>query len=331
MYFDFEDFKPGIEPVGSAISIREGVLVSIILHLLGVIALITVPGLLPAREAREAVAVPEVVPAPQAEESPRFVFVQPRVDERAARPPERAELSDENRVARAPERSPTPENELPRLRGNTTERVERSAPEVARGRGASPEAGRDADRQPPRQAEAPDRKEPPQEERRAELRLPEEPTNAPVPPPQRARPAPRIAGGSLGESLRNLERYIEQDQFNNPSGGGGQFGPFIQFDTKGVDFYRWIARFKRQVESNWNIPMAAAFARGHVMITFNVHKNGTISDLEVKKPASERSFNVAALGALSASNPTAALPPEYPLDKAFFTVTFFYNEEPPQP
>ena len=33
--------------------------------------------------------------------------------------------------------------------------------------------------------------------------------------------------------------------------------------------------------------------------------------------------------ALSSSNPTAPLPPEYPVDKAFFTVTFFYNETPP--
>ena len=29
------------------------------------------------------------------------------------------------------------------------------------------------------------------------------------------------------------------------------------------------------------------------------------------------------------SNPTIPLPPEYPAEKAFFTVTFFYNESPP--
>ena len=31
---------------------------------------------------------------------------------------------------------------------------------------------------------------------------------------------------------------------------------------------------------------------------------------------------------LLSSNPTAALPSEYPSEQAFFTVTFFYNEEP---
>ena len=37
----------------------------------------------------------------------------------------------------------------------------------------------------------------------------------------------------------------------------------------------------------------------------------------------------AAFGALAGSNPTVPLPPEYPTEKAFFTVTFFYNETPP--
>ena len=34
MYFDFEDYRPDITPVGRAISWREGVLLSIIVHLL---------------------------------------------------------------------------------------------------------------------------------------------------------------------------------------------------------------------------------------------------------------------------------------------------------
>jgi hypothetical protein len=37
-------------------------------------------------------------------------------------------------------------------------------------------------------------------------------------------------------------------------------------------------------------------------------------------------FDTAAFNSLKLSNPTMALPPEYPDDKAFFTVTFHYNE-----
>ena len=70
--------------------------------------------------------------------------------------------------------------------------------------------------------------------------------------------------------------------------------------------------------------------RGHVVITFNVHKDGGITELAVVAPCPIDGFNNAAYGAMAASNPTYPLPPEYPADKAFFTVTFFYNETPPQ-
>ena len=43
MYFEFEDYKPDITPVGSVISWREGVLLSVIVHLAGVIFLLMSP------------------------------------------------------------------------------------------------------------------------------------------------------------------------------------------------------------------------------------------------------------------------------------------------
>jgi TonB family protein len=136
-----------------------------------------------------------------------------------------------------------------------------------------------------------------------------------------------VGGGSLGDALRNLQRYVQTDQFNN-SQGGGTFGPAIQFDTKGVEFGPWIRRFVAQVKRNWLIPNAAMMLKGHVVITFNVHKDGQLTDLSVVAPSNVEAFNNAAFGALASSNPTVPLPPEYPADKAFFTVTFFYNEEP---
>jgi TonB family protein len=139
-------------------------------------------------------------------------------------------------------------------------------------------------------------------------------------------------GGGLGDALRNLQRYVQRDTFENPQGGGGQFGPEIQFDTKGVEFGPWVRRFIAQVKRNWlpMIPYAAMMYKGHVVVTFNVHKDGSISDLSVVGPCPVDAFNTAAFGALKASNPTEPLPPEYPSDKAFFTVTFFYNETPPR-
>jgi TonB family protein len=68
--------------------------------------------------------------------------------------------------------------------------------------------------------------------------------------------------------------------------------------------------------------------KGRVVLSFNVHTDGTITDLTVVQPSTVEAFTHAAYNALAASNPTQPLPPEYPSDRAFFTVTFFYNENP---
>jgi TonB family protein len=70
------------------------------------------------------------------------------------------------------------------------------------------------------------------------------------------------------------------------------------------------------------------FQKGHVVVTFYVGKDGRITELRILRPSDVDAFNNSAKGALVSSNPTAPLPPEYPDDRAFFTVTFFFNENP---
>ena len=68
-------------------------------------------------------------------------------------------------------------------------------------------------------------------------------------PPADTRPrrAPRDrrgrAPGALGDALRNLQRYVQNETFNNPQGGQDTPGASIQFDTKGVEFGPWLRRF----------------------------------------------------------------------------------------
>ena len=121
---------------------------------------------------------------------------------------------------------------------------------------------------------------------------------------------------------------MQRESYNNPNGGVNEFGPAIQFDTKGVEFGPWIRRFIAQVKRNWIVPNSALAMRGRVVIQFNVHKDGSITDVTIVRPSDIDSFNRSAANALMMSNPTTPLPPEYPDDKAFFTVTFFFNESP---
>ena len=106
-------------------------------------------------------------------------------------------------------------------------------------------------------------------------------------------------------------------------------GPEIQFDTRGVEFRPWIRLFVAQMKRNWMIPWTPMSDKGHVVITFNVQKNGKITDVNVTSPSTIAVFNDNAQAAIFASSPTVPLPAEYPAAQAHFTVTFYYNESPP--
>lgn len=261
---------------------------------------------------REQRAAQQPPPAPR--ENRTFVFVQPRVDVPAPRPPERGENSDKDRISQTPERAENPTNPLPFSRGNTTNRVE--AAEMSRPAGPVSPA-------PPAPGDVA-RTEPPPDPSLRQL----PPGEGGLPVPSETPPQARAGSGALGEAMRNLQRYVQREALNNPGGGDTKFGPFIQFDTKGVEFGPWIRAFVAQVKRNWFIPDAAMAMRGHVVLQFNVHKDGRITDVAIVGPSSIAGFNNASANAILASNPTAPLPPEYPADKAFFTVTFYYNEEP---
>jgi len=304
MLFDFDDRYYDIEPVGSAINRRDGVAASVIFHLVIVVGILFLPGLLPQWREPRPMPLPQ---QPRPEDSPRFVFVQPKVDLPPLHEPATAEMSDVDRSARTPENVPEMTNPLPAARGNSTERTEASAEERMRGEGPAPLP-----------APAPPVEAPPTVDPRTDPQL------AMMQRPQTLPPA----GGSLGEALKNLQKYVQNDSFNNQKGQTQEFGP-LQFDTKGVEFGPWIRRFVSQVRRNWFVPYAAMTMRGRVVITFNVHRNGVLTDVTVIRPSEIDSFNKAAVNALLASNPTQPLPPEYPDSKAFFTVTFFYNENPP--
>jgi TonB family protein len=308
MYFDFDDRYTDYEPVGGGLRRWDGVFVSILVHAVIVLVALFAPALPILQRNPDLQA--KVLPEPE-RERPQFVFVQPRLDMEAERPRERAEASDKNRMARAERPAPKASNPLPYARGNTTEKVESSPEERMKGEGPAPE--------PSREPPAPDiveRAPTPPAEQRADI------------PPVPSRPRPP-QGGSLGDALRNLQKYVDQESFSNDKGQVQNLGP-LQFDTKGVEFGPWIRRFIAQVRRNWFVPMAAMTLRGHVVLTFYVHRNGALTDVQIIQPSPVESFNIAARNALLASNPTQPLPPEYPDDKVFFTVTFYYNETPGQ-
>jgi TonB family protein len=256
-------------------------------------------------------------------------MVEPRMDrETLRRLTRRAPPSDLDREARSRERNPNATNSQPFLRGRSPELTE-SAPKAEKPKGEGPRPEPSPTSTPAESATAAKNTAQPTSQLPPLAPSP----NGTQPRPQTqvsTQPAPRGGqppGGALGEALRNLSHYAQDSQLNNPN-GGNEVDPTIQFDSKGVEFGPWLRRFIAQVKRNWFVPYAAMSLRGHVVIQFNVHKDGSITDLQVVRPSDVGAFNNAAQNALAQSNPTMALPPEYPADKAFFTVTFYYNENP---
>lgn len=304
IHFDFDERYTDELVVGSAISRREGLVLSVTVHAAVVVLILFAPTVALFRPDPEELERERQELIQRERERQRFVFMQPRVDRETLKPPPRAELSDMNRQAQSRQRAENPQNPLPFSSGNTTERVE--SPEAERAKVDSesspqPEANEDTAR-----------------------RLPPEDNGLRRPPPE----TPRAANSALGSALRNLQRYVQNETFNNPQGGVNDPGATIQFDSKGVEFGPWLRRFVAQVKRNWYVPEAAMTFRGRVVLQFNIHRSGRITDLVVAQPSDIGAFNRAAYNAILGSNPTEPLPPEYPEEQAFFTVIFYYNEQP---
>jgi outer membrane biosynthesis protein TonB len=290
MYFDLEDYHPEEPRVMRAISAREGVLLSLIAHLIALVLIILAP--------RLGWWKPHVVPVdPTPDQAIRFVSIQPAID-RSALPVHTPDPSDLDRRSATITHVPKPTNAAPNSMGNTSERTVATPPD-------SPPPGDPQPQTPP--------------------------PNTPV-VPDLIQPSHQTGSNGLANSLHNLSKYLQNTQFNNPQGGQTDTDAAIQFDSKGIDFGPWLARFKAQVMSNWMVPQAAMVQHGHVVFQFYVGRDGTISDIHIVQPAKVDVFNTAAQSALFRSNPTVPLPKDYPAvpgDKILFTVTFFYNEEIP--
>jgi len=312
MYFNFEDYRPDTPTLPRSLTRLEASLLTVVVYLSMVIVILIWPSLPFVQrwelERQQELAKQQELELQRQRDQARFVFVAPRVDLQTPKPRERADLSDLDRKAQTVERAEKPTNPLPFARGNTFERTE----------GAPPAPEQKAEETQAQQQPAPDQ--------RQAATLPDSRDGRGLEMPQPRGPS----AGVLADAIRNVQKYAPRDSYVNLQGGADQnVAPSIQFDTKGVDFGPWLRRFIARIRRNWIVPMAAMVMKGHVSITFYIDKStGRIYELKVIRPSDVDAFNNSAYGALVASSPTDPLPPEYPDDRAFFTVTFYYNENP---
>jgi TonB family protein len=296
------------------------------------------------------------------DDSRTFVFIQPRIEiDPPEAPPPEAVLSDRDRVAQSPVRTFDPENRLPVAEGNSPEFI--VAPEAPEDEGldAADVEGREDGADGAEGDEGADALDEPRladasagqgEEIETQDEVADDPGSVPDaddadgpalldsllaeagagpgdPDAADERRIDLTPDGLFGRQVENLRQRVRRETFRNYSGDTGRYGPEIQFDSKGVEFGPWLRRFVAQIRRNWFVPYAIWSMHGHVVLTFNVHSDGSLTDLTVVRPSLVEAFTNSAFNALRSSNPTQPLPPEYPDDHAFFTVTFYFNEMPP--
>jgi len=138
IHFDFENRYEDEQIVGRAISAREAVVISVVVHALMIVLFQYGPDLNFLRPSPEEVEArkQELMRRQEIERAnQRFVFVEPKIDMKAPEPKPNVDLSDLDRRAQAPQRAAKPDNPLPFSRGNSAERTDTtpSVPERARG------------------------------------------------------------------------------------------------------------------------------------------------------------------------------------------------------
>jgi TonB family protein len=144
----------------------------------------------------------------------------------------------------------------------------------------------------------------------------------------------RILSGALQARILSLNSlssgsYARFERGEASAPAGPAFGATtVKFDNKGVDFGPWLRAFMAMVNRNWTIPRADVAGKGHVVITFVVHKSGSITDISVTTPSDVAAFNDSARKAIFASSLAQPLPDKFPSETCPFTVTFYVNERP---
>src|SRR5205085_2814101 len=104
--------------------------------------------------------------------------------------------------------------------------------------------------------------------------------------PMHRRFAVCIVALSLGISVAAQEPPVTGATTRVVAAASSPFsGPAIQFDAKGVDFNPWLRTFVSKVRRNWFVPVSANDLRGHVIVTFVVHRDGNITDVVTSTPS----------------------------------------------
>lgn len=104
--------------------------------------------------------------------------------------------------------------------------------------------------------------------------------------------------------------------------------PELRSDPEGVDFTQYFAQARTKVKRNWLMVIPDAALRGRrgvVKVDFAIDRRGLVYGLKIISPSGVQAFDLAAVGAITASSPFAVLPAAFKKDHIDLTWTFTYT------
>ena len=292
--------------------IERGILISIIFHLLLVIALLTMPRIKPGSKEDFFAAL-----APQPKDDTPIPVIFSEAPGPARPNPKRSPLSDADRRAGGGDKS-RPKADTPFVPPSS------GIAGLAPGPRAPRVPGSDVPARQAAKAEA--------ERRAAEEKSEENQKAAEFPTTAR----PQTSGPREVGKLAGLDRAIAEAARGavggeggapppNPDGGYVDNGP-LSFDTTWYDWGAYAAEMIRRIKLHWDVPELARLGwKGSLTVRFYIRADGTVEDAKILRMSGVPPFDNAAFQAIIKSSPFRPLPAELHEEREGVTITFFYN------
>jgi len=158
----------------------------------------------------------------------------------------------------------------------------------------------------------------------AQKSVPESKPKSDAGEPAPATPAPETRGtaGTAGSPASGSGIPGPAAGISGGPGGGAGFLDDVSFQ------YGWyLSTISSNLSRNWSPPLKPDLHRTlRAVIHFQIHRDGSLSDIELEQPSGDADLDRAALRAVRDSNPLPPLPYQY--GKDFLGVHFFFDLKP---
>lgn len=115
--------------------------------------------------------------------------------------------------------------------------------------------------------------------------------------------------------------------------GTAEAGP-LSFETQWYDWGEYAESMVSKIRVHWYeempMPLLQTGLKGVVTIRFTIHRDGSITDVNIITSSGIAPYDYAAKKAIEQASPLKPLPADFPKETEHVTAMFFYNSEPPK-